>query len=344
MATTVAVAPIPAAWVEQHYSLGAYLSLQRWLTPLSNAAGFALFDGFVVLVLSLLVAFAVRRIRRRDRTGRWRMAASMAADLFVGAALLYLVFLASWGLNYRRAPIERRLDFEQARVTDEALAALARVAVSELNRLHHPAHASPWPELTHVSRSIAEPFAGAQRNLGLTRVAVPGRPKRSLLEWYFRQTAIDGMVDPFFLEILVNADVLPFERPFVVAHEWAHLAGFARESEASFVAWMVCQNGDEQTRYSGWLALYPHIVQGLSLADAGTMARRLEPRPRIDLRAIAARAGAAPPAARAAARQAYDRFLRANRVAEGVASYDAVVRLILGLPAASAPMTPPRGD
>jgi hypothetical protein len=35
-------------------------------------------------------------------------------------------------------------------------------------------------------------------------------------------------------------DLLPFEKPFVAAHEWAHLAGYADESEASFVGWLTC--------------------------------------------------------------------------------------------------------
>jgi hypothetical protein len=43
------------------------------------------------------------------------------------------------------------------------------------------------------------------------------------------------MTDPFFLETLVASDVLPFERPFLVAHEWSHLAGIADEGEANFV-------------------------------------------------------------------------------------------------------------
>src|SRR5690606_39996891 len=50
--------------------------------------------------------------------------------------------------------------------------------------------------------------------------AVPGRLKRSLLGFYFRWASIDGMVNPFGLEVLRNPDLLPFERPFVAAHEW----------------------------------------------------------------------------------------------------------------------------
>ena len=39
------------------------------------------------------------------------------------------------------------------------------------------------------------------------------------------------MVNPFGLEVLINPDILPIERPYVVAHEWGHIAGWALESE-----------------------------------------------------------------------------------------------------------------
>ena len=52
--------------------------------------------------------------------------------------------------------------------------------------------------------------------------------------------------------------------------------------------------------------------------------------PRADLRAIAARYDRSSPVVRTAARDVYDGYLRANRVDEGIASYKAVVRLMLG--------------
>ena len=45
---------------------------------------------------------------------------------------------------------------------------------------------------------------------------------------------------------------------------------------------------------------------------------------------MAARYNRSSPAVRRAARDVYDRYLRANRVPEGIASYDAVVRLLVG--------------
>ena len=49
------------------------------------------------------------------------------------------------------------------------------------------------------------------------RPASSGRPKRSLLGFYFRYAAIDGMTNPLFLEVILNPDLLPVERPEVLA-------------------------------------------------------------------------------------------------------------------------------
>src|SRR5262249_31848534 len=140
-----------------------------------------------------------------------------------------------------------------------AVLALARRSATLLNEGHASAHA-----LTPDLAKLEGPFAEAQRSLGARRVAIAGRPKASLLRWYLPHAAIDGMTDPFFLEIIVNPEVADFERPFVVAHEWAHLAGYATESEANFVAWLTCVHGDALARYSGWMAAYEQAARVLS--------------------------------------------------------------------------------
>jgi len=57
----------------------------------------------------------------------------------------------------------------------------------------------------------------------------------------------------------------------------------------------------------------------------------LDDGPRQDLQAIAARYARASPVVRRAARDVYDEYLKANRVSEGIASYEAVVRLMIGV-------------
>jgi hypothetical protein len=56
----------------------------------------------------------------------------------------------------------------------------------------------------------------------------------------------------------------------------------------------------------------------------------LGPGPQQDIEAINARMRRSKPVVRRAAREVYDSYLKANRVEEGIDSYEAVVRLVLG--------------
>ena len=320
-AAGAALAPLPAAAVERWYSLAFYPRLQAILTQLSNRIPVSLLDVGVAVLLIAGVAFVVRRSRRAG----WKAAARGAALALAGAAAaLYLVFLFMWGLNYRRVPLEQKLAYDSARITREAALELGRLTVERVNEMHGPAHAgAPGPPLEHA-------FAAALRALHHPGTAVTGVPKASLLRFYFRQAGIDGMTNPFFLDIVINPDVLPMERPEVLAHEWAHLAGYADEAEANFVAWLTCIRGDALAQYSGWLSLYSHVSAGLPPDDRRTLAALLAEGPRADLRAIAARYARGSWLVRRAQREVYDVYLRANRIEEGIARYNAVARLVLG--------------
>jgi hypothetical protein len=207
--------------------------------------------------------------------------------------------------------------------------ALFTTAVKELNALAPRAHATEWPELDRVAADLAEPFGKVRQDLGLPLVIVDGTPKRSMLTPYFRAAAIDGLTDPFLLETIVNPDVLPCERASVIAHEWGHLAGLAEESEASFAGWLMCLRGGDQARYSGWLGLYPHLVAAVGVERARELGKTLGPLPREDLRRIYERFRQSSDKVREGANRTYDKFLKANRVEEGIRSYDAVVSLIV---------------
>jgi hypothetical protein len=80
--------------------------------------------------------------------------------------------------------------------------------------------------------------------------------------------------------------VLPFERPFVVAHEWSHLAGIADEGEANFTGWLACVRGSAPNAYSGWLFLYGELARVVSASDRASLSGALAAGPRADLRAM----------------------------------------------------------
>ena len=131
--------------------------------------------------------------------------------------------------------------------------------------------------------------------------------------------------------MILNPEVLPFERPFVLAHEWAHLAGHAPESEASFVAFLACLQGTREAQYSGWLDLFLHVLRNAAGASAAGVARGARRRARAPTCAPSTPAcGACSRPFTSVSWSVYDQYLRANRVESGVANYDEVVTLVLG--------------
>jgi hypothetical protein len=321
VALAAAIVPAPAAVVERVYSRGLYAWLQPFVTAASSLLPLALLD---VALGGLAAAGLIVLVRRWRAGGAVRALGRTLVSAVIAAAAVYLWFLVLWGLNYQRIPLEEKLAYDASRVTRAHAEQLAGEAVARVNALS-PSSAAPVDE--HALRTA---FLGVARRLGAhgeTRVA---RPKYSLVSWYLRYAAIDGFTNPLFLEIILHPDLLPFERPFVLAHEWAHLAGYADEAEANFVAWLTCVRGTPAAQYSGWLVALQHLAGRLPGDTRRAISAQLSPAVIADLAAASERIGRSSPTVRTAARGAYDAYLRAHRVDEGIASYGAVVRLMLG--------------
>jgi hypothetical protein len=328
-AAAIALAvPWPPGAVESAFSSGLYPGWQRAATTITNALPFAAFD---VILAGMLVGLAGSSARawRRTAGGRWRRLGTVLATVLSVTAGLYFWFLLAWGLNYQRVPLAARVGLDEARATPERLAAFAGETVAELNRLRPLAVARPWPGREALVDELRPAFHAALSGVGVVADPVAGVPKWSLLQPYLRWAGIDGVTNPFLPEIVVNHDLLPAEWAFTVAHEWGHLAGLAHEAEASYAAWLTCQAGTDQSRYSARLWAFGHVFAASPRERQLELVDRLDDGPKSDLRAIAGRTAQSVRVVRRVSWATYDRYLKSNRVAEGLASYDAAIVLIL---------------
>jgi hypothetical protein len=329
-AIVAGLAPISAGAIERFFSTGLYPSVQRVVTPITNAAPFAVFDVLTLAGAIVVVVSIARSIARARRDRSVRPIGAMLGHLAAAAAVVYLAFLALWGLNYRRVPMTERLVLEHQPPTTDAVVALGLDAVARLNALHADAHQTGWTSPPWNHGPMLRAFAEVQKRLSDAKAAVPGELKRTVYGPYFRWTSVDGMVNPFGLEVLENPDLLPFERPMVAAHEWAHLAGYANESEANFVGWLTCIRADVPSQYSGWLHLYWQIAGELGRDHRARLWEAMAEGPRRDIEAMIERVRRGQlPLLRNASWRVYDQYLRANRVEEGIRSYGDVITLIL---------------
>ncbi len=144
-ALVLAAVPLPSRLVEVWYSRGIYPVLQAPMTSVSNTVPIALLDISVLILVAALGFGFWRRVRA---VGILRALTSGVVTLLTLTAVVFLLFFVLWGLNYRRLPLDQKIEYDRSRVTREAALRLGDYALREVNGLHALAHgpdAGPGP-------------------------------------------------------------------------------------------------------------------------------------------------------------------------------------------------------
>jgi hypothetical protein len=328
--------------VEEVYGRHVYPAIQATLTPLSNQSPIAVIDIGIVILVAAVIAIWITSIKRARKKRLRGIGNAMVSTLTLGA-IVYLWFLIAWGFNYARQPLEARLPYDASRITPSAVRALAEFAIAEANRTHAAAHAAGFPAIEAMPPALVTALQDVERELGRPRTTVMAKPRWSILSPFFRASSVSGMCDPFFLETLLNPDLTGPERPIVLAHEWAHLSGYAPEDEASFVGLLAALRAGPAAEYSAWLDLAMTAASQLQPVTQQLVFEDLAEGPRQDRLAIYRRIlGSRIDVVDRVAWATYDQALRSQGVDEGVQSYSRVIELVLAtnvieIPAPSSP-------
>jgi hypothetical protein len=102
LALAMMAMPWPAWLVEVVYSRRIYPLVQRAMTGASNQVGWAIIDVLLVAAALYVLWRLVRAFTRARESGIVSGVWELTRRLLRTSALLGLVFLAVWGLNYRR--------------------------------------------------------------------------------------------------------------------------------------------------------------------------------------------------------------------------------------------------
>ncbi len=323
VAWAVSSAPLPRGWLEHGYANGTFAALNRALVPLTDRVPFALSDLQGALALGALVVWWVRALRRAPRGRKGRTMLALLAHTAGCAAVGIVLFGLAWGLNYRRTTVVARVEYSEARVTADAVARFSERIVATLNANVVAAHGETLDRAK--LRAAFEPLV---RRLGDDWDVAVSVPKTTVLQPYYDAAGIGGQYSPFSFETLLNASFLPFEEPRALAHEWAHVGGFTNEGDANYIGTLACLRSDDPLiRYSGAFWTYGE------LPEAQRRRLKLDPRVRADFQASRERfLRRYKPRIFAMQWRFYDRFLRSNGVAGGVASYGFFLKLLVGTP------------
>jgi hypothetical protein len=318
-----------AAWIERAYSNGAYPGWEHTAYAVTSRVPWSLgdlaFGAGLVAVIWRIASYV------RSRGGRGRNGGApfgmLLLDVAAIAGLYALWFEAAWGWNYARAPIETRVAFDASRVTPADATRLRTRAMTEMNALAAASHVRAAAPLDlDALRSAWLPVV--QRG-GDDWTPEAGPAKPTIANPFMEATGTSGFINPLTLNTQLAGDLLWFERPFDQAHEWSHVAAFAREDEANYLAIVTClRSPDPVLQYSGWFELFLYLPQKTHYAH-----REFDPLVWKDFAALRLRDSRHINVLLAHwTWRTYNVYLKSNRIASGVENYNEVTRLILGAP------------
>jgi hypothetical protein len=310
------------------FALGSLSLLSR---TLNFSVGEVLTGLFLMIVFACAVFFCVGLVRRKGEQGGWVLA-WVRCGAWVTAGLLWS-FLLAFGLNYQRPLLFELLGYEQKKAEPPELEALGRMLVENVNLSYTEAHSGgrPAPDSGEIIKLLNESYETAPEFRLFPRGEL-APPKPVYSSGVLTRLGISGIYFPFTAEPNYNADIPDFQLPFSMAHEMAHQRGVARESEANFVAYVVCVNSrDPFVRYSGFrngLGVLSELHR-VEPGKARELAKQLGAGYREDSRRAALFWAKASGAAGALSHRVNDLYLRANRVKAGAADYSNSTTLII---------------
>ncbi len=257
---------------ERIYANGIYPVLAWAVSRLTGRLPFSVAE-ILLYALILYAGFCVVRlmIRLLKRKGeRVSILSKGIINLLAWAGVLYFAFNLMWGFNYHRLPLSNILSMEVRPASSTELKALSEYLILQANDLRDKV-----PENDEGAMIPVGGVRGAldRVSLGFDAASVEypkfagadSRPKPVALSHYMAYTNIWGIYIPFTVEANVNTAIPLSLLPATIAHEMAHLRGFAREDEANYIAYLVCRmHPDDDFRYSGALFALTYAMDALA--------------------------------------------------------------------------------
>lgn len=308
---------------EHYYSRGIYPVIAGIFSFFSHVAPFSLWDFLWVLIIISIVAGIILIFIKKIRTGWYIL------KIFQISAILYSLFYISWGFNYFRPGLEKRLNWNVP-AKDENLFR------SDLDSVIIGATRN-YISISDSDYRIIDSLVEISYSLNSHRLAInypngSRRPKTMTFSSFFSKTGISGYFGPFFNEVHINHFLLPVDYPFVLAHEKAHQFGMTNEAEANLAAFIICtESHDQRLRYSGYQALLLYFLKDASkLKDYKEIFSTIS-KPVIDdlKRRTKYYQGLQNEKLADVQQSANDIYLKANKIEAGVMNYNQVISLVI---------------
>ena len=321
---------------EQLYSRGVFLGVRVFIDYLLAWIPFPLLYLFVPAVIYLIgrqlsgwyhKSFASTTGRVVNLLGR--------TGAFLGGSLFFFFML--WGYNYNRVLLEQQLGLELEPLSVSELRKELYEEGAELKRLRR---LIPQADTyTIEEQMLPEDLEGELRNQLESWLESHGYPtigsvrgKLIYPKGIFLRFSSSGLYFPFTGEGHIDAALHPLQRISVMAHELGHGYGFGHEGTCNFLAYIACSTSDDPLiAYAGRLSYWRTLAVNYRRYEPEAYREYRESLPlgiQADLDAINELLLRYPDIMPEFRYHAYDAYLKAQGIEEGIKNYSRVIMLV----------------
>jgi len=298
---------------------------------------------FIVLIINIIRYFiSIKSFNQIKRN----IGIKLITVIWLGIRL-FVVFQFIWGLNYMQPDPTNAFNIKvqtpkNAQIAQIEINQLTNELIQELNQTRNnlsstkalePNFDQTVVKVQHAYKSIAKAYPMLLlQNQSVKKAIFP------ILGDYIGYLAF---YQPVTGEAIVRSDLPIMTQPYTIAHEMAHQLGYASETEANFIAFVVATEcSDPFLRYSMLLQMFTYAQDAQLLLLAGTkgfdawkaqIAKNkalLSPAVLKDRANIKAFFAARADKQIQASTQLYDQFLKWNQQAAGLDSYADVLKWV----------------
>ncbi len=317
------ILPPSQSIVEQCFSLHWYRWILSWITPVTQLFRFPV---IIILMAALIIILSFLWFSAWKRGGGKEAAAQGFRNLFLITPLLLVWFISFWGAGYHRTPVVKRLALDTSDMTDIEAAKLQLLLLQTIQR-----DLTPVQE-RNVDRAIVSISAAMARTVArwdFRTIRLPYRVKAAPKGWLLFG-GVSGVCSPLTLEPIVDGGLPDTSFVYTSAHELGHVAGLCAEDEATFLGYVAgLQADDRYARYSCALDAYRNLIRRFNERELRSAMNALPDLARKDLiRTDEAYQKYRIELVDRIGWRAYDKYLQAQGIREGVKSYSRGILLL----------------
>jgi hypothetical protein len=342
------LAPFYPELISSYYTQGLFKYGTSGLRFLFGSVPFALGELVYIFILIILIINALKNISSLKSFNHiaqkgWFILTKLSWLI----VKLFVVFQLIWGLNYMQPDPTR--DFDLLIQTPKN----AQVALSEMNALTYELieELNKTKAAISLDKSIEPNFEQVVANVQQAYQALAIEHPRFILQHQSIKKAIFpslgdyigflAFYQPITGEAILRSDLPILTQPYTIAHEMAHQLGYASETEANFIAFVLASEAnDPYLKYSMLLQMFSYAQDAQLLLLAGNKGfdawktqieknrSLLSPAVLKDRAEIKAFFAARADKQIQASSQLYDQFLKWNQQAAGLDSYADVLKWV----------------